>query len=378
MAPTVVLEDDTFPTHSGSHGEDHKMRIITIFWYRLGMRNRLDSTSSMGARVAGLAAITLLATSCSSASDDAVPVSDLPRIVVSHAVLGAVTSEIVGTSAEVVVLVPNGVDPHVFEPSAKDIETLNSADLVVVNGLGLESRLEDIVGDLRARQIPIFEATDHISAHETPKPDEPKDVHADEHAGGHDDHADESAGDHADHLHSEGDPHFWTDPRLMADVVEELGDVIRDLGLDIGDRALMFSERLLTFDQDMLARTETLAVERRVLVTGHESLGYFAERYGFDIIGTIIPGLSTSAEVSAGNLAAVKKAVEESGVDVIFTELGTPSASARVLSDELGVDVVEISTHLIPEDESGSAVAGDAYIAFIEFLVETIVSALEI
>lgn len=262
------------------------------------------------------------------------------------------TSEIVGTLAEVVVLIPNGLDPHLYEPSAKDVETLNSADLVVVNGLGLEASLEGSLKSLRARRVPIFEATDHIRTQES------------------------SEENHTGHSHGDDDPHFWTDPRLMAHVVEDLADVISDLGLDIGDRALMFSERLLTFDQSMLARVESLPKERRVLVTGHESLGYFAERYGFDIIGTIIPGLSSGAEVSAANLAAVKEVIEASNVDVVFTELGTPSASARVLSDELGVTVVEISTHVIPDVASQLESPGEWYMKFIELLVTTIVAAL--
>lgn len=297
---------------------------------------------------------------CATASQESQSSDLRPTIVVSHAVLGTVTSEVVGSLANVVVLIPNGIDPHLYEPSAKDIEQLNAADLVVINGLGLEAQLEDSLDGVRAQQIPIFEATDHIGTHSSQEVDKDSAV----------------TDDRGDHQHSDEDPHFWTDPRSMAEVVQDLGDAVTDLGLDIGDRALMFSERLLTFDQDMLARVETLPADRRVLVTGHESLGYFAERYGFEIIGTIIPGLSSGSEVSAGNLADVKSAVDRSGVKVIFTELGTPSASAEVLSEELGVKVVEISTHLIADEAIELGMAGDTYVKFIDMLVETIVSAL--
>jgi zinc/manganese transport system substrate-binding protein len=298
--------------------------------------------------------------------------------VVSHVLLGSVAQEIVGPEADVVVLIPNGVDPHLYEPSARDIERLNNADLVVINGLGLESSLEESLAGARAQQTPIFVATDHIDTHEAPKNHDHSESELHEGEVESDQHADEKVvGEHDGHLHSEDDPHFWTDPRLMAEVAQELGDAVTDLGLDIGDRALMLSERLLTFDQDMLRLAETLPVDRRVLVTGHESLGYFAERYGFEIIGTIIPGLTTGAEVSAANLAAVKDAIVSSGVGVIFTELGTSSSSARVLSDELGVDVVEISTHFIPEEALELGMGGDTYMKFIEMLVNSIVSALE-
>ena len=347
-------------------------------------------------RAVALSAVGLLTVGgCASSSEGTQVSSEKPTIVVSNAILGAVTAEIAGSDADVTVLIPNGIDPHLYEPSAKDIETLNSADLVVVNGLGLESQLEESLDGVRSNRIPIFEATDHITVRRTDTDKPSGDVHGDEHGDVHGDaHGDEHGDVHGDgagethtdgqspvdssHAHQHGgeDPHFWTDPQAMAEVVEHLGEAITDLGLDIGDRAMMFAERLVTFDQDLLDLVESLPAERRVLVTGHESLGYLADRYGFDIVGTILPGLSSGSEVSAENLASVKKAVEKSGVDVVFTELGTPSASARVLADELQVEVVEISTHQIPDSAMETDVGGEAYLAFIDALVRTIVSAL--
>lgn len=302
-----------------------------------------------------VASMLVLFAGCSSSSDEAQRIDTRPMIVASNVVLGSVVSEIVGPVARVVVLVPNGVDPHVYEPSAKDIEQLSAARLVVVNGLGLEERLERSLARVRASQIQIFEATDHIDVHEMEE---------------------QGSQEHAGDQHSDDDPHFWTDPRQMAEVVDELGKVIEDLGLDVGDRARMFSERLLTFDQEMLNLIEGLPEERRILVTGHESLGYFAERYGFEIVGTIIPGLTTEAEVSAANLSDVKMAIQRTGVGVIFTELGTSADSARLLSKELGVEVVEISSHVFPDKVLAAGLSGDSYISFIEMLVETIVAAL--
>lgn len=284
---------------------------------------------------------------CASTSEDVIVPAPVPTVVVSHAILGAVVAEIAGPAAHVRVLIPNGVDPHAYEPSARDIEALNSADLVVVNGLGLEARLQEALNRARAKKIPIFEAVDHVRDHD---PD-------------------------SSPVHDAQDPHFWTDPRAMADVVADLGDALTDLGIDISDRAVMLSERLLTLDHEIEDEVSAIPSERRVLVTGHESLGYFAQRYGFRVVGTIIPGLTSGAEVSAGSLAAIEQAVRASGVNVIFTELGTPSATARVLSEEVGVRVVEISTHLIPSEilESGH----DVYRDFIGRLAETIISALQ-
>lgn len=284
-----------------------------------------------------------------------------PRIVVTHAILGAVVTEIAGSDAEVVVLIPNGVDPHVYEPSAKDIERLTTADLVVVNGSGLEASLADGLEEVKAKRIPIFTATDHLDHVEdtsTTASGETTDSTVD-----------------SDHEHGDEDPHFWTDPRLMAEVVERLSDAIFDLGIPVGDDAMMFHERLLTLDNRLQKLVQFVPENRRILVTGHESLGYLARRYGFRIVGTVIPGLSTRAEVSAGELAALKRVIAAEGVDVVFTELGTPTDTLETLAEELGIDIVEISTHLLEAPNETGVFSGSSYEAFIEELVTTIVTA---
>ena len=84
---------------------------------------------------------------------------------------------------------------------------------------------------------------------------------------------------------------------------------------------------------------------RRKLVTGHESLGYFAQRYEFRLIGAIIPSLTTSAEPSAADLAALAEKIRAAQVPAIFTELGTSPAVAKAIGDETGAKVVELTTH---------------------------------
>jgi zinc/manganese transport system substrate-binding protein len=108
--------------------------------------------------------------------------------------------------------------------------------------------------------------------------------------------------------------------------------------------------------------------ENRKLVTGHESMGYFAQRYGFKLVGAIIPSLSSQAEVSASELAALKELIEGNSVKAIFTELGTPAAVANAISEETGVQVVELTTHSLPDDGS--------YFTFLRNIASTITNAL--
>ena len=263
------------------------------------------------------------------------------RIVVTHAVLGSVVTELVDDRAEVTVLVPNGTDPHDWEPSAKDIERLNDADLVVANGLGLESNLDEALQVAQEAGVLVFRATDHVEvlageAHE------------------------EDAHDHA-----AGDPHFWTDPQAMLAVVDALATELDSIGIS-GVDVVAFEAELTALDVEV--RSLLAPVTDRRLVTGHESLGYFAHHYDFDLVGAVIPSLATDADATAADLADLKRAIVDAGVTTIFTELGTPADVTGAIADETGARVVEISTHLVPQDGT--------YRSFMLRLASTIADAL--
>jgi zinc/manganese transport system substrate-binding protein len=98
-------------------------------------------------------------------------------------------------------------------------------------------------------------------------------------------------------------------------------------------------------------------------------MGYFAQRYGFKLVGVIVPSLSSQAGVSAADLATLKKAIQDNQVKVIFTELGTSPAVAEAIGKETGATVVELSTHTLPPDGS--------YFTFMNNLARTIVNALK-
>ena len=162
-------------------------------------------------------AIGSLVTTAGCGGGDSSSTSDRPSVVVTYSILGAVVSEVVGDAADVKVLMPNGIDPHEWEPSAKDIELLNQADLIVSNGLDLEGNVMEAIEAVEKDGVAVFHATDHIEVIEFG-------------AGGHDD--DEEAVH--DDEHGSGDPHFWTSPVEMAAVVEALGTALADIGIDTG------------------------------------------------------------------------------------------------------------------------------------------------
>ncbi|OGO29875.1 MAG: hypothetical protein A2Z29_05600 [Chloroflexi bacterium RBG_16_56_11] len=288
-------------------------------------------------------------TACQSpnASEDAGTIS----IVVTYSVLGSILDDLVGELARVTVSVPDGLDPHEWEPSAKDIETLDRADLVVRNGLGLEAGLEKTLSIARGRGVKIFTASDYIAVRRVgPGEGVP-------------------SGD-PDQAVGAPDPHFWTDPLAMKSVVSALAfELNNDFGLDVSARAADLQVRLDALDKAIALTVASLPDNDRKLVTGHESMGYFAERYGFKLVGVIVPGLSSQAGVSAASLAALKTAIEDNRVKAIFTELGTSPAVARAIGEETGVRVVEVTTHALPPDGS--------YFTFMENLAGVIVGALK-
>jgi len=305
---------------------------------------------------------------------DTTAVPEPSTIVVTTSILGAVVSDMVGEASDVVVLIPNGLDPHDWEPSAKDVEAINKADLVVANGLDLEEKLIDTLEAAEGAGVRVFHATDHIVALDGEDHDEAHgdEAHGDE-AHGDEAHGDEAHGDEAKtddhgHDHAEGDPHFWTDPLAMAAVVAALGDELAAIGVDVSDRVDRVITDLNDVDGVITQLLSSLPDDRRLLVTGHDSLGYFAEHYGFTLIGSIIPSLSSAAEVTAKNLAELKEAIGKTGASVIFTELGTPTDVADALADETGTRVVELATHLVPDD--------NLYRSFLLNLASDIVAAL--
>jgi zinc/manganese transport system substrate-binding protein len=227
-------------------------------------------------------------------------------IVVTYSILGSVVKELVGDRANVIVLMPNGQDPHEWEPSAKDIEVLTKADLIVQNGLGLEGGMEKALQQAQDAGVKSFAASDHITIR---KVGEGEGL---------------PTGDPDQAVGAE-DPHLWLDPLTMKAVVAALAEQTKtDLGLDLSDRAGELERRLDGLNNELIDMVAEVPEANRKLVTGHESLGYFAQRYDFKLVGAIIPSLTSQAEVSAADLATLKQLIEANQVKAIFTELGTP------------------------------------------------------
>lgn len=269
-----------------------------------------------------LAALLGLFASCS--FDGSSPRDTTPSIVVTYSAIGDVVSRLVGGAATVTVLIPNGQDQHDFMPSAQDVETINNASLVVSNGLDLEEGLEDSLLQAEKSGVAIFHIADHVTLRSLTSQEE-------------------------DYDHGTEDPHVWLDPETLAEAIPAL---VKALQLATGKEFTAEATAIVGELTALSAKVRDImtTVDECKLVTGHDSLGYFAARYGCTVIGAVIPGFSTAAEASAGSLADLKIVAQENGVKALFTELGTPADVAAQIAKEVGVDVVELSTHVLPEN----------------------------
>lgn len=267
-----------------------------------------------------------------------------PLVLVTYAALQSVAEDIVGDAARVEVIVPNGTDPHDFEPSAKDVELMSSSATIVANGLDLEEGLEDALAEVEKSGVPVFYVADHVTLREG---------------------SDDGHGDDESHDHNAEDPHVWLDPLTLAEAVPALArEIGAAIGADLGNAGDAVVSSLQELDKKIAAKISGL--ESCVVITGHDSLGYFGARYACEVLGSVIPSFSTAAEATAKNLSELKDLAKAEGVGAIFTELGTPADVAEQLAREVGVEVVEIATHLVPNgggyDEMMLALA-DAVVA---------------
>lgn len=186
------------------------------------------------------------------------------------------------------------------------------------------------------------------------------------------------AGSAGGHHHHEGDPHFWLDPNNVIKYAENIRDGLITADPDGKDiytqNAAAYIAKLTELDGWIKTQVEQIPAERRLIVTNHESFGYFADRYGFKIIGTIVPSVSTSAAPSAQQLARLIDHIKETGAIAIFLETGASPQLAEQVAAETGVKVVsELYSHSITE-AGGKA---PTYIDMMKYNVTAIVEALK-
>jgi zinc/manganese transport system substrate-binding protein len=219
-----------------------------------------------------------------------------------------------GDAATVTVLIPDGQDPHDFQPSARDIEAINNASIVVSNGLDFEEGLLEVLATAESNGVPQFRVGNSITQRTV-------------------------EGEHV-----VADPHLWLSPFSFTEALPSLTAAINTAtGLSIDETtALNQLTQLENEIKDVIGKISSC-----VLVSGHDEMGYFADRYGCTVIGAIIPSFSTTSEATAKQIADLKVLATTNKVKAVFTGLGTPAEVSEQLASELGIAAVSLSTHYL-------------------------------
>jgi len=275
------------------------------------------------------------------------------RVVATTTILADVVANVGGETIELTGLFPLGSDPHTFEAAPDDLQAMTDADVIFINGVGLEEFLEPSL-EQAAADTPVVSVSEHIdllsfgsSENETGE---------DHEAASDDEHAPQEAD--AGHDHSGTDPHVWFDPNnvklWVATIVETLSTLDPAQAAEYQANGDAYIQQLAELDSWIQAETSAIPEENRELVTDHTAFSYFARRYGFTMVGAVIPAYSTSAEPSAQELAALEDAISEMDVKALFVGVSANTALAEQASRDTGVPLLPLYTGSL-SDSSGPA-----------------------
>lgn len=317
-----------------------------------------------------------------------------PTIVVTTSVLGDIVSSMVGDAASVTVLMGSGASPHDFQASARQVAELREADLVIANGGGFEQGLIDVLEAAEGDGVTVHDAlssvdaiaygersADHDHDHEGETPEEHA-AHDDDADGeaGHEGETPEEHAAHDDHGHDHDgvDPHFFTDPartvRAAEGILEAIVAAVPALDTpEVRATAEDYLDELRALDAEIEQTLSSIPEADRVLVTNHESLGYFADRYGFELVGAVIPATTTTDTGNAADLAALAAVIRDREVPAIFADTSSSTRLADRLAQDVGrVEVVELYSESLGDAGSGA----DTYVGMQRTNAERIAAAL--
>ncbi|GBD17129.1 Manganese-binding lipoprotein MntA [bacterium HR26] len=268
------------------------------------------------------------------------------RAVVSLPVFVSLVEAVGADRVQVSSIVPAGTDPHTYQPAPRDAQALAEAEVIFVNGLGLEGWLDDLIASAgsSARVVELAEGLQTIQdAPSTPEPE---------------------------HAHEAGNPHLWLDPGYAIEYVRRIAQALGEIDPDGAATYRANAERYIAeieeFDAWAKEQVQRIPPEHRKLVTFHDAFPYFAEHYGLELVGVIV--LSPGREPSPQELAQLVDLIRRQGVPAIFTEPQFNPKLAETLAREAGVEVLELYSDTPP--------AGEDYIGMMRRNVEHVVEGL--
>src|SRR3990172_882629 len=244
----------------------------------------------------------LLAVAC---GDSGGPPDERLRVVASLEIFADMAGNVGGDRVEVTAVLPSGADPHTYELSPGRVADIARADLVFVNGLGLEGNVRDAIDENAGG--PVVELSEGLAT-------------------------------------LDSNPHLWLDPRLAARYVERIRDVLiehdRQGRAQYEANARTYLEQVGALDRETEAAVQSIPPERRKLVTFHDAFRYFATRYGLEIVAVVVR--SPGQEPSAQDVARLTETLRSEGVPAVYKEPQFNAAVLEQAADEAGVRVLDL------------------------------------
>jgi len=285
-----------------------------------------------------LAALALVAagalSACGSGAETVGGADGGPVVVATTTQVGDLVRAVAGDRAGVRQILSANSDPHAYEPRPSDVKAVAGAKVVVRSGGDLDDWLGGVLDNAGSAATTI----DLIAAMRTRRGD------------------------------GEVDPHWWQDPHDAEIAVGRIRDALT--AADPGGRAAYaasaaaYVAQLRALDRAIARCIAAIPRERRRLVTDHDALGYYAARYDIEVIGTVIPALSTQAQASAGEVARLVRTIRRTGVTTIFSESSTNPKLAKAIARDAGA---ALGPALYADSLGPAGSAGATYIGSLRF-----------
>ncbi len=265
------------------------------------------------------------------------------------------TVQLIGADAiDLTILLSAGQNPHTYEPTPRDMALLSNADIIFINGVGLEIFIESMLDNVSG-QTEVVSVSDGIALRDfNNNPD-----------------------DDLDEAHGMQDPHVWLDVKNIIVWTQNIASTLSRLdeahAAQYSANAAAYRTELENLDAWVHEQIAQIPVENRVLISDHLSFGYFADRYGLIQLGAVIPAPTTEAQPSGQQLAALQDLIQEHDVQAIFVGMDfDPALSAR-MAEDTGIKLIRLYLGSLTPPGSPA----DSYIKFTQFNVNAMVGALQ-
>ena len=274
------------------------------------------------------------------------------RVVATIGMITDIVRNVGGSRVEVIGLMGPGVDPHLYKPSAGDVQKLNSARIIFYNGLHLESKMADVLGKMsgNTKTVAVTDAVDKSLLLTPPE------------------------------FEGQYDPHLWFDVTLWMKVVGKVRDALSefdpDSALAYWSNAERYFAKLAELHEYVKTQAERVPSEQRVLVTAHDAFNYFGNAYGFEVRG--LQGISTATEAGIADVQELATFIAERRIPAIFVESSVSPRSLEAVKAAVkskGFNV-EIGGELFSDAMGSEGTPEGTYIGMVRHNIDAIVNAL--